>query len=58
MTESKIDNNKTGRGRPKKEKSNIIEIKDLKLEFNISEQDDYNNDITFLKVIDKSYKNK
>ena len=31
MTESKVDNNnKTGHGRPKKEKSNIIEIKDLK----------------------------
>ena len=31
MTESKIDNNKTGCGRPKKEKSNTIEINDLKL---------------------------
>ena len=29
MTESKIDNNKSGRGRPKN--TNIIEIKDLKL---------------------------
>ena len=33
--------NKTGRGRPKKEKNNnIIEIKDLKLEFITSKVDD------------------
>ena len=48
--------NKT-RGRPKKN-NNIIEIKDLKLEFIITKADNYNNDISYLKVIDKAFKNK
>jgi len=52
--------NKTGRGRPKgtKKQNNIIEIKDLKLEFIITKTDNYNNDISYLKVIDKAFKNK
>ena len=49
--------NKTGRGRPKKN-NNIIEIKDLKLEFIITKTDNYNNEISYLKVIDKAFKNK
>ena len=53
------ENNKTGRGRPKKEKNNnIIEIKDLKLEFITSKVDDYQNEISYIKVIDKSFKSK
>ena len=50
---------KSGRGRPKgKKQTNIIEIKDLKLEFIISKTDNYNNDISYLKVIDKAFKTK
>jgi len=45
------------RGRPKKN-NNIIEIKDLKLEFIITKTDNYNNDISYLKVIDKAFKSK
>ena len=48
--------NKT-RGRPKKN-NNIIEIKDLKLEFIITKTDNYNNEVSYLKVIDKAFKNK
>ena len=51
MTENKT------RGRPKKN-NNIIEIKDLELEFIITKTDNYNNDISYLKVIDKAFKNK
>ena len=46
---------KTGRGRPRKQ-TNIIEIKDLKFEFIITKEDDYNNDISYLKVIDKGFR--
>ena len=49
--------NKTGRGRPKKN-NNIIELKDLKLEFIITKTDDYQNEIPYIKVIDKSFKSK
>ena len=49
--------NKTGRGRPRKN-NNIIEIKDLELEFIITKTDNYNNDISYLKVIDKAFKSK
>ena len=54
------ETNKASRGRPKKEKTNnnIIEIKDLKLEFIITKTDNYNNDISYLKVIDKAFKTK
>ena len=48
--------NKT-RGRPRKN-NNIIEIKDLKLEFIITKTDNYNNEISYLKVIDKAFKSK
>ena len=37
---------------------NIIEIKDLKLEFITSKVDDYQNDISYIKVVDKSFKSK
>ena len=52
--------NKTGRGRPKgtKKQNNIIEIKDLKLEFIITKTDNYDNEISYLKVIDKAFKSK
>ena len=49
--------NKTGRGRPKKN-NNIIEIKDLKLEFIITKTDDYQNEISYIKVVDKAFKSK
>ena len=53
------ENNKTGRGRPKKEKNNnIIEIKDLKLEFITSKVDDYQNEISYIKIVDKAFKSK
>ena len=44
-------------GRPKKS-TTIIEIKDLRLEFIISKEDDYQNEISFIKVVDKSFKTK
>ena len=54
------ETNKASRGRPRgaKKNNNIIEIKDLKLEFIITKTDNYNNDISYLKVIDKAFKNK
>ena len=54
------ETNKASRGRPRgaKKNNNIIEIKDLKLEFIITKTDNYNNDISYLKVIDKSFKTK
>ena len=48
---------KTGRGRPRKN-NNIIEINNIKLEFIISKTDNYENEISYLKVIDKAFKNK
>ena len=49
---------KVGRPKGSKRQTNIIEIKDLKLEFIISKTDNYNNDISYLKVIDKAFKTK
>ena len=50
---------KSKAGRPRKvTNSNIIEIKDLKLEFIISKIDNYDNKISYLKIIDKGFKNK
>jgi len=47
------------RGRPRKDKNNnIIEIKDLKLEFIITKTDDYQNEISYIKVVDKTFKSK
>ena len=46
-----------GRGRPKKS-TNIIEINNIKLEFIVSKTDNYENEISYLKVIDKAFKNK
>ena len=51
------ENNKTGRGRPKKN-NNIIEVNNIKLEFIITKTDNYENDISYLKIIDKAFKNK
>ena len=48
---------KTGRGRPKKN-NNIIEVNNIKLEFIITKTDNYENDISYLKIIDKAFKNK
>ena len=51
--------NKAGRGRPKGEKqNNVIEIKNIKLEFIITKTNNYNNDISYLKVVDNEFKNK
>ena len=49
--------NTKSRGRPKKN-NNIIEIKDLKLEFITSKVDDYQNEISYIKVVDKAFKSK
>ena len=45
------------RGRPKKN-NNIIEVNNIKLEFIITKTDNYENDISYLKIIDKAFKNK
>ena len=46
-----------GRDRPNKS-TNIIEINNIKLEFIITKTDNYENDISYLKVIDKQFKSK
>ena len=48
---------KTGRGRPK-QSTNIIEINNIKSEFTITKENDYNSEISYLKVIDKQFKSK
>jgi hypothetical protein len=45
------------RGRPRKN-NNIIEINNIRLEFIITKTDNYENDISYLKVIDKQFKSK
>ena len=52
-----MSESKTGRGRPKKN-NNIIEVNNIKLEFIITKTDNYENDISYLKIIDKAFKNK
>ena len=54
------ETNKASRGRPKgaKKQNNVIESNNIKLEFIITKTDNYNNDISYLKVIDKAFKNK
>ena len=52
-----MSDSKTGRGRPKKN-NNIIEVNNIKLEFIITKTDNYENDISYLKIIDKAFKNK
>ena len=47
----------TGRGRPTKS-TNIIEINNIKLKSIITKTDNYENDISYLKVIDKQFKSK
>ena len=51
---------KTGRGRPRgsTKSTNIIEVNNIKLEFIITKTDNYENDISYLKIIDKAFKNK
>ena len=47
------------RGRPRKENNNnTIEIKDLKSSFITTKTDDYQNEISYIKVIDKSLESK
>ena len=48
---------KAGRGRPRKS-TNVIEINNIKLYFIITATDNYKNDISYLKVIDKQFKTK
>ena len=48
---------KTGRGRPKKN-NNVIEVDNIKLEYIITKTDNYQNEISYLKVIDKQFKTK
>jgi hypothetical protein len=52
-----MSESKTGRGRPRKN-NNIIEINNIKLEFIITKTDNYENEISYLKVIDKQFKTK
>ena len=55
-----MSESKTGRGRPRgsTKSTNIIEVNNIKLEFIITKTDNYENDISYLKVIDKSFRNK
>ena len=46
---------KTGRGRAKKA-TNVIEVNNIKLEYIITKTDNYQNEISYLKVIDKQFK--
>ena len=48
---------KTGRGRPRKS-TNVIEVTNIKLEYIITKTDNYENEISYLKVIDKQFKTK
>ena len=48
---------KTGRGRPRKA-ANVIEVNNIKLEYIITKTDNYENEISYLKVIDKQFKTK
>ena len=48
---------KTGRGRPRKA-TNVIEVNNIKLEYIITKTDNYENEISYLKVIDKQFKTK
>ena len=45
------------RGRPKKN-NNIIEVNNIKLEFIITKADNYQNEISYFKIIDKQFKSK
>ena len=47
----------TTRGRPKKN-NNIIEVNNIKLEFIITKADNYQNEISYFKIIDKQFKSK
>ena len=50
---------KAGRGRPKgRKQNNVIEINNIKLEHIITKTDNYENEISYLKVVDKQFKNK
>ena len=52
-----MSESKTGRGRPRKNNT-IIEIHNIKLEYIITKTDNYENEISYLKVIDKQFKTK
>ena len=54
------ETNKASRGRPKgaKKNNNIIEINNIKLEFIITKTYENNNEVSYLKVTDKAFKNK
>ena len=47
----------TTRGRPRKN-NNIIEVNNIKLEFIITKADNYQNEISYFKIIDKQFKSK
>ena len=46
-----------GRGRPTKA-TNAIEVNNIKLEYIMTKTDNYQNEISYLKVIDKQFKTK
>ena len=52
-----MNESKTGRGRPRKN-NNIIDINNIKLKLIITKTDNYENEISYLKVIDKQFKTK
>ena len=45
------------KGRPKKN-TQLIEINNIRCEFIVTKQDKYSNDISYLKIIDNSFKQK
>ena len=47
----------TGRGRPRKS-TNVIEVNNIRFEYIITKTDTYENEISYLKVIDKQFKTK
>ena len=46
-----------GRGRPNKS-TNVIEVNNIKLEYSITNTNNYQNEISYRKVIDKQFKTK
>ena len=45
-----------GRGRPRKS-TTVIEVSNIKLEYINTKTDNYENEISYLKVIDKQFEN-
>ena len=48
---------KTTRGRPTKN-TNVLVINDLVVEYLTTKKDNYNNEISYFKIVDSSFRNK